>query len=294
MRKFTVYLFIAFILVSLSACKPVVITDSELETGIYVTYDGFASVTLENDGTFTFCRSITTSYWPSGSYEITGSSLILTVSEDESYTFTISGNRILFQSGTLAEGFMTVGTVFTYDPDITKSYKGTKTGVEEFLHIVPDHTSFYMNDDCYNITPENISGDTGYTVFKYDQSCESFLVYKGKVYEMGISFGGYGVVDMITADLNNDNYDELYFTYSWGSGIHRSLVGCFDPATEKILLPDFSNMHKDMMLIEAGSGLYLYDTEITQTDFVNYELHPLGYTAAITFDGNNVTVHPAD
>ncbi|MFA7673302.1 MAG: hypothetical protein WCY62_05565 [Clostridia bacterium] len=282
------------ILLSLTACKPAAIADNELMVGTYNTSDGFASVKLEKDGKFIFCRNIATSYWPSGNYEITGSSLVLTASEDEIYGFSISDNSIIFQSGTAAEGFMAIGTVFTYDPEFTKSYGGTKTGVEEFLLLIPDHVSTYKNDACYNITPECISDTTEYVVFKFDQSCESFLLYKGKVYEMGLSFGGYGVIDMVTSDLNKDLQEELYFTYSWGSGIHRSLAGCFDPATEKILLPDFANMDMDMMLIASGNDLYLYNTKIVLTDFVNYKLYSQGYTAMITFDVNSVSVQPAD
>lgn len=194
----------------------------------------------------------------------------------------------------MAEQLVVIGTVFQYETDLMKTYLGTKTDVEEFLLLIPDHVTTYENDTCYNITPEYISDTTEYAVFKYDQSCESFLLYKGKVYEMGTSFGGYGVVDMVTADLNNDEENELYFTYSWGSGIHRSLVGCFDPATEKILLPDFSNMDIDIMLVAKGTDLYLYSTEIELTDLVNYSLQALEYIAQITFDGNDVSVHAAD
>jgi hypothetical protein len=54
---------------------------------------------------------------------------------------------------------------------------------------------------------------------------QDFIIHQRKVSPLGIGLGGYGVMSMCVADLADDGHAELVFTYSWGSGIHRSLVG---------------------------------------------------------------------
>ena len=60
---------------------------------------------------------------------------------------------------------------------------------------------------------------------------ETFLVtYNGKVIQMGTAVGGQGVSSMILSDLDQDGQSELYFTYSFGSGIHQTHLGVYAPA----------------------------------------------------------------
>ena len=54
---------------------------------------------------------------------------------------------------------------------------------------------------------------------------EDYLVYRKQIYGLGGGFGGYGIMSMCVADLNGDGRPALLFSYSWGSGIHRSLIG---------------------------------------------------------------------
>lgn len=60
----------------------------------------------------------------------------------------------------------------------------------------------------------------------------TFLVYNEKVYTLGTSFGGHGVTEF--AYLKTDTVDRLFFIYSWGSGIHRTMMGLFDFNDEKV------------------------------------------------------------
>ena len=55
--------------------------------------------------------------------------------------------------------------------------------------------------------------------------CESFLVRRGRVHSFCGGFGGHGIQSACVTDLDSDGEPELTYTYSWGSGIHRSLVG---------------------------------------------------------------------
>jgi RNA polymerase sigma factor (sigma-70 family) len=60
------------------------------------------------------------------------------------------------------------------------------------------------------------------------QVCETFVLTREKVHRIGKGIGGHGVVSLCVADLNKDGRLELVYSYSWGSGMHRSHVAVFD------------------------------------------------------------------
>jgi hypothetical protein len=51
-----------------------------------------------------------------------------------------------------------------------------------------------------------------------------YLVFDGVVEPLGESIGGHGVMSCCVTDLDGDGAPELTYSYSWGSGIHRSHV----------------------------------------------------------------------
>jgi hypothetical protein len=59
---------------------------------------------------------------------------------------------------------------------------------------------------------------------------ESFLVHDETVLQMGTAFGGHGLTSLEVGDLDQDGTGELYFAYSFGSGIHRSRLAMYAPA----------------------------------------------------------------
>jgi hypothetical protein len=65
------------------------------------------------------------------------------------------------------------------------------------------------------------------------QAHETYVVKKKQVFLIGTGFGGQGVNSLCVADLNGDGRPELAFSFSWGSGIHRSQVGVFDVLAKK-------------------------------------------------------------
>ena len=76
-------------------------------------------------------------------------------------------------------------------------------------------------------------------------------MYNDKIYSLGSSFGGYGLTAFAVADLNKDGMREIYFTFSWGSGIYRSQIGYFDMATEEVKIFDYSNEDNDMSFYQV-------------------------------------------
>lgn len=99
-------------------------TSNEIESGVYVTSDNMASLKLGDDQTFRFNRNIATSYVPEGNYEIIGNKLLLKVngSDDETITFLIDKNALVFDSGKLADNLVEKGTTFKLQPEMKEFY----------------------------------------------------------------------------------------------------------------------------------------------------------------------------
>jgi len=154
-----------------------------------------------------------------------------------------------------------------------QSVSGTQEGVDDFLALLgSSKPQSYENDTCYNITSKNVALNTGYTVFKFDHSCASYLLYENEIYSLGEWFGGPGVVSMAAADLNEDGLSELYFTYSFGSGLHRANADYFDPALRRVLPLSPAMLNKDMVVVQNKTGgLALYEAAFPFTkNFVQY------------------------
>jgi len=147
----------------------------------------------------------------------------------------------------------------------------SQKGVDAFLKALGNDTPAYENDTCYNITPSLISDKSNYQVFKFDQSCNSYLFYNNSVYQLGTAFGGYGVTSVALADMNKDTLYELYFTCSFGSGIHRSQIGYFDPAKKQVVMFDPSYMDIDCILHLDNNDLCVSESDIILKSFVDFK-----------------------
>jgi len=69
-----------------------------LRVGTYQTEDGFEWVQLNENGGFVYNRGIALSYRPTGTYAEVDGKLVLTVVEDEVYTFAIHDGYITLES----------------------------------------------------------------------------------------------------------------------------------------------------------------------------------------------------
>ena len=62
--------------------------------------------------------------------------------------------------------------------------------------------------------------------YKFEKSCETFMEFDGKIYEMGPYEGGYGVTQL--AYYHEGDKYFLYYILSYGSDTHQSEVYSFD------------------------------------------------------------------
>lgn len=170
---------------------------------------------------------------------------------------------------------------------------GTTEGVEDFLSLQGEFQSGYDIDTCYNITPEEIKQDSDYQIFKYDVSCASFLLYEDEIYPLGEWFGGLGVTSMALADVDGDGKPELYFTYSWGSGLHHSHVAYFSPVSKQIIPLGYSSLGGDMLITmnNRNGGLSLYAANISNLkSFTSFDMEKADYISDIVYENNEISL----
>lgn len=153
----------------------------------------------------------------------------------------------------------------------------SKDGAAEFLEKNEGYTSMYEEDTCYNITPDFIAKNSDFAIFKYDKSAASFVMYEGEVYMAGDYFGGDGIESMALADLNQDGQYELYYTFSFGSGIHRTMIAYFDPSTKKEESFDYASYHYGIILTANEDGelcvkIGTYDLDYSKDWYVDYSM----------------------
>jgi hypothetical protein len=161
--------------------------------------------------------------------------------------------------------------------------------VNDFLDKNKNYTNDYEADTCYNITPEFIANNSDFTIFKYASSTASFLLFDDEIYELGVFFGGYGLTSMALGDLDKDNQYELYFTFSWGSGLHRSQIGYFNPSTKKVTVFDFSYLDHDMILTTNEEGtLCVNEATIEGDSFVDFIIKSNQLVANIVWEKGNI------
>lgn len=176
-------------------------------------------------------------------------------------------------------------------PIVTFQMIPSSEGVEDFLKLLGGYRGDYDDEHCYNVTPEDIANNYNFSIFKFDKSCSSFLLYDDKVYPLGEWFGSHGVNSFAATDLNGDGRFELYFTGLKGSGIISAYVGYFDAASKEIVFFDFHDPFQTWMLdIDSDNTLCVYDADYHVKSNVDIEMSAREKAASIIFDGENISL----
>lgn len=88
-------------------------------------------------------------------------------------------------------------------------------------------------DNIYNVTPDQVTRETNYKIFKAFDSCASFILIDGQIYLLCEYFGGFGFVNAVPCDFDEDGCTDLLVASSFGSGIHRSVISHFNGKTKE-------------------------------------------------------------
>lgn len=166
----------------------------------------------------------------------------------------------------------------------------TDENVTEFEKQLGDFQTGYEADTCYNVTPYAFLKDE-FQIFKYDSSCETFLLYDGEIYKLGGGFGGYGVTSFAISDIDTDGNEELYFTFSWGSGIHRSQVGYFDFGEKTTTIFEYASFNAEIMIGVDNKnkvGIYSSYFPCEITSFVRIDLRSETKISDIVFVSDEI------
>ncbi len=111
------------------------------------------------------------------------------------------------------------------------TFKHSKEGVNEFYNLltsINENKYIKEKETFYNVTTDNIK-NLGVSLFK-DGFANTYLLYKNNIYYFAFGNGGYGFINAVTCDYDNNGISDILYTYSYGSGIHRSEVALFDLA----------------------------------------------------------------
>lgn len=167
--------------------------------------------------------------------------------------------------------------------------------IPDLIAKKPDVTARFGKDEFYNITPTFIEDHSSYVVFKSIRFAQTFLMYADELYSPDeyFGFGGYGITSMALADLNQDGEYELYFTFSWGSGVHWAEIGYFDPAAKEFHRIDYHLLDSELMLTVNQSGdLCVSSATLDSQDFCNYTIKAQELIGTIGFEEGKAVLNP--
>jgi hypothetical protein len=111
-----------------------------------------------------------------------------------------------------------------------------------------------------DVTPPEVWRRLGGQIFKQADftgtvdEVDSYFIRNRSATSLGIGFGGSGLISACVSDLDGDGRPELLFTYSWGSGLHRSHLAMlrFDGLNPEKTEADFVYRNYDMSFVRSS------------------------------------------
>ena len=94
------------------------------------------------------------------------------------------------------------------------------------------------------------------------------MLLDDQIYNLCESFGGYGFVNAVPCDFDNDGNKDLLVASSWGSGMHRSIISVFNSVSkESTILYDTSTTdtpNADLIVAQSTANIFTGDPEIDE------------------------------
>lgn len=193
-------------------------------------------------------------------------------------------------------------TVYSLNP--------TKSDVDSFYEMIDNAESngvevgdrALLNDEknCYWIRtiPENPSAprleDLWMYLYKDSNTGATHLAVDEKVVRFIGNDGSLGVTSLALGDLNNDGWNEIYFTYSWNPGTYCSQAGYFDTKTAKVYyFGDYMCPDSELVFTSENDILNICKAELTHyEDKVHFELEADKSIAEIVCNDGEIEIEP--
>lgn len=145
----------------------------------------------------------------------------------------------------------------------------SKESIEEFMSLLNDfEPSGFIDgckiekENCYNVTPPQVASETDMKIFKFSDSCASYVMLDNEIYILCASF-----VNAVPCDFDGDGNKDLLVASSCGSGIHRSTISVFNSVNKESLdIYDAPYVH----LIVTRSTDNLFDVEPKDDELLCY------------------------
>lgn len=191
-------------------------------------------------------------------------------------------------------------TVYSLNP--------TKSDVDSFYEMIDNAESngvevgdlalLYDEKNCYWIRtiPENPSAprleDLWMYLYKDSNTGASHFCFENKVVRFIGNDGGLGVTSLALGDLDNDGWNEIYFTYSWNSGTYCSQAGYFDTKTSEVFyFGDYMCPDSELIFTSENDTLTFCKAELTDyEDKVHFELEAEKSIAEIVCNGGEIEI----
>lgn len=176
------------------------------------------------------------------------------------------------------------------------STNASKDSVDAFLSLLGDiepdgllSGCQFDEEHCFNVTPEQVAAETDMQIFKFSDSCASYVMLDNEIYLLCDFFGGYGFVNAVPCDFDNDGNKDLLVASSWGSGMHRSIISVFNSVTkESTVLYDTSDTDK------PNTGLFVSTVVPVYSSTQEFEDLPVTYMVysarIITYDSDFINL----
>lgn len=173
----------------------------------------------------------------------------------------------------------------------TESMKVTKEkeSVAEFMsllknfesdEIISSYGDNFEEENCFNVTPLMVSEETDMKIFKFSDSYASFVMMGNEIYYLCDYFGGYGFVNAVLCDFDNDGNKDLLVASSSGSGVHRSSISIFNSLSKEYSVI-YSALDTDL-IVEAVKS-----PDVSE-EFKVVPLNYLVHSAEIEINNNNI------
>jgi len=152
------------------------------------------------------------------------------------------------------------------------------------LELENDFSTEFKEENCYNVTPESVSEVTDFKIFKFSDTCASFVFIDNEVFGICNSFGGYGFVNAVPWDYDNDGNIDLLVASSWGSGVHRSEISVFNTKTKEYIaiynnMSSYINPCSDLFVAD---DFKVYSCNINGNNYANLSVTPYDFIGTVS------------